>query len=430
MQATNKRKASDEEGQQEEHEEQRPRKLPERSSRASDINYDVREYYRGLKMNEKIYSTSSQKKDTPRRSGSDVTNDLDALLAKYTSTQRAVTPAPPWESCFECTQELCRNPRVKKCQKGPEDSKCRHCDATHKACVKIPQSLMPRLVKIQKIARSIIGSPTALGWSDEVPRREKRLNEESTIFQKEMENYIAGANMAISPHASHNVSGVSGSTAAVQALVNAKDPTSTAISGRPGSVKTLDKHSVITTSPSPFRAVKTESSFGSSPLFKTSPTTKMLIMPPKVTSTAATINSPPLFDPLAANSNDSNSNDSHDELKPPTPTRSTPELGQNPAPTAQIENQLRAATAESDTVGSSIKVAAEENATGDIQAASTDLNVAPFNLGAELLTVAGSIESHLARIADALEKKNRRGDVGDSDCVFGDGIIANQAYWE
>ncbi|KLJ06541.1 hypothetical protein EMPG_10059 [Blastomyces silverae] len=436
MQATNKRKATDEdEGQQEDQGEQRPRKLPERSSRASDINYDVREYYRGIQLDEKIYSTSSQKKDTPRSAGPGGTSHLNAQPAACTPpAQRAVTPTPTWESCFECIQQLCRNPRVMKCQKGPDSSKCRHCDATHKACLKIPQALMPRLAKIQKIASSIITSPSALGWSGEVSRRrEKRLSEEYTIFQKEMETHISGADMAISPRASHNVSGVSGSrTAVVGALVNATDPTPTAISGGAGSVMTPDRPFVITTLlPSPFRAVKTESPLGSSPVFKTSPTAKMPIMPPNVTDEAAATSSPPFFAHLKTNSDGSNGESDDDDLKFPTPTRSPPALGQNPAPAAQIENQLRAATAEANTVGPSIRVAAEENATGgDIQAASTDLNAAPFNLGAELLTVFGSIERNLGRIADALEAKNRHGNCNDGDSRIGGEIIANRAYWE
>ncbi|OAT14201.1 hypothetical protein BDBG_09269 [Blastomyces gilchristii SLH14081] len=436
MQATNKRKAADEEeGQQQEHGHQRPRKWPERSSRASDINYDVREYYRGIQLDEKIYSTSSQKKDMPRKSGPDGTSHIDAQLAAATCTppaQRAVMPTLTWEPCFECIQELCRNPREMKCRPGPCNSKCRHCDATYKACLK-PSGLGPRLAKIQTIASSIITTPSALGWPDEVSRREKRLSEEFTIFQEEMETYIAGADMAISPRASHYVSGVSGSKVTVGALVSATDPTPTAIGGGAGSVKTPDKPLVMATLSSPFRAVKTESPPGSSPYFKMSPTAKMLIMPPNMTDKATVTSSPPLFAHFTTKGDGSNGDGDGDgdDLKLPTPTPSPLELGQDPAPAAQMESKLRTATAEANTVAPSIKVATEENATGgDIQAASTDLNATSFNLGAKLLTVLGSIESNLARIADTLEVKNRRGNGSDGDCGIGGEMVANRAYWE
>ncbi|OJD28499.1 hypothetical protein ACJ73_00098 [Blastomyces percursus] len=400
LQATNKRKATgEEEGQQDENGHQRPRKWLERTSRASDINYDLREYYRAPTC-------------TP-------------------PAQRAVSPTLTWESCFECIQELCRNPRVMKCRQGLGNSKCRHCDATQKACLKIPQTLTSRLAKIQKIASSIIARPSALGWSDEVSRRAKRLREEYTIFREEMESYIAGADMAISSRASHNVSGVSGSRTAVGGLANARDSTPTAINGGAGNIKTPDKWPVIATLSSPFREIKMESSFGSSPLFKRSVTAKMLTTSHNVAGKAAATSSPPFFASLTTKGDGSNDDGDGDELKLPAPTPSPPELSQNPASAAKMENQFRAATAEANTVGGSIKAEAEDNAMGgDIQAASTNLNTVPFNLGGELLTVLGSIEGNLARIADALEVKNRRGMARDGDCGIGGEMIANRAYWE
>ncbi|EQL33515.1 hypothetical protein BDFG_04450 [Blastomyces dermatitidis ATCC 26199] len=152
-----------------------------------------------------------------------------------------------------------------------------------------------------------------------------------------------------------------------------------------------------------------------------------------MTDKATVTSSPPLFAHFTTKGDGSNGDGDGDgdDLKLPTPTPSPPELGQDPAPAAQMESKLRTATAEANTVAPSIKVATEENATGgDIQAASTNLNATSFNLGAKLLTVLGSIESNLARIADTLEVKNRRGNGSDGDCGIGGEMVANRAYWE
>ncbi|KKZ63063.1 hypothetical protein EMCG_02564 [[Emmonsia] crescens] len=431
MPAPEKRKAPDEEDQQQE-QEQPPRKLPERRSRISGFDYNVNKYYRGMGIDvadnrtRKISPTLSQKRDDQRRLGNTGPESLDPNTQTSTFTPptlRTVTPGPMWESCFECVKELCRNPRVMRCQKGSDGSKCRHCDATHKICLPIPQILMPRLVAIQKIASSIITSPNALGWSDEVSHRKKCLREEYNIFQKEIEGHIAGTEMMFSPVPSHNASGLAIGTRTAIASTNTADRTLTSISSSTASVATPDTILEIPTLPSTPSTVNTHISFATIP-FSTLATAKFPIMLPSMADRGGVTSSTPHFP------RSTNNNNNEDLRSPRAPTASPPKLNEYSAPPAQIEDHHRDSAAEENTTSSSITVAAEQHNMGDIQTTSTDSNTAPFAMGAELLTVLRSIESNLARVADALEATNSDGNGGDSGSRSGGRKIVNRAYWE
>ncbi|OAX85604.1 hypothetical protein ACJ72_00018 [Emergomyces africanus] len=392
MQASRKRTAPDDgEEEQEEQEQQPPRKLPERRSRASAVNYNVREYYRGMRFDHagghtsKISSKEPRKKDTPRTLGN-TGPDGSHLGTQPTCTHPTLppsTPTPMWESCFSCIKELCQNPRMTRCKKEPDDPRCFQCMVTNDMCVKIPTKLAPRVVKIQEIATSIISCPRTVGWSNQLSKWENSLRVEFKIFRGEMEAYTTdddGSISATSPEAKLSI---------------------------PAHPST----------PSP---AKTRISFATAPLATLARPKSEVMLPRIVERSSAPASSVSPF-PQPTNKDD-------EDLKHPRP--STPhslQSSNDPTPVTQIGASHRPFTADSNVFGFPARATAEENNRQDTQPASSDLNNVPFATGAEWLTMFGSIERQLARIADALEAKNRSENGGNRS---GNRMNASQAYWE
>ncbi|OJD18107.1 hypothetical protein AJ78_01825 [Emergomyces pasteurianus Ep9510] len=432
MQASQKRTApADGEEGQEVQEQQPPRKLPERRSKASPINYNVRDYYRGMQFHDvagptrKTSSTQPRKKDTPRNLGgtcadSGLPGTQNSAYTHPTLPHNSNTSKPIWESCYDCIKELCQNPMVMRCRTQSGNSKCRHCEATNKVCVKIPEILVPRLVTIQKTASLIISYPRALDWSDKLSTLQNSLLVEYKIFQKEMGPYIASAKIAHSIVPSYNTSGPlikaeTTASAPIRICANTADHSHTTISRDTASATTPDTMSSILTHPSTPSTASTHISFAATPLLTMANPKPEVAMPGTIDRFYAVTCSTP-------------KNENNEGIGLPCPSISSPpQRSKDSAPMAQIGAGRGLFNADAHVFGSPATVVAEENDRKDIQTASSDANTAPFTLGAELLTMIGSLESKLARIADALEAKNRSGNDDDRSLSR---INRNKAYWE
>ncbi|ODH36702.1 hypothetical protein ACO22_02714 [Paracoccidioides brasiliensis] len=401
------------------------RRLSERRSAGPRINYNVREYYKGINFNDKLKVPRADPHSQPGGISEARSSESSGHIAAppqpqhsmLTSSTKPPSPELLWDTCLECVEVFSKCSRANKCKVYSAGEKCHSCMERDKMCLKIPRNLIPRVSKLQSIT-------TRIGYLEredspwdllEIKNLKSALGEEHGKFSEDLRKHFENMGTEVLPSSpkSNSVRPNRNVTPTVTTSVHTASP-------RNGSSIKPDGNAAFsitagTIKPDPEDSTPTRMDKSGTRAALATHTASVKTLFPKLTSTFPEIANRLFNGDLGADTSYGFSipkNNNGAEYSRPTSSK-------EPTATAHSESGYRVAAVQANAASFAAARIPDERTGSSIWASSTNPSAETPDVLPQLLTVLGSIDNNLARIVHAMEVKKNGGR-----------SVRNELYWE